>query len=278
MKDSLKTGFRIPLRTFLLILLSLCCAYYFYLHEDRSRKENAPVQASFVPIPQMAPAPKPLETPPIVKNVIIAKNQTFSELMEAQGFDGLTIQDVYNSAKDTYNLGQIRAGNSIAIAATPENAFVSLEYVIDPSKTLTVTKKDGVTGAEMVQHPTETRQQELGGLIEGSLYYTINRLGEEDQLVIDFASIFDWDIDFFKDLQEGDSFRIIYEKQYINGEAYGYGKIQAAELTNKGKTLTAIGYQRGKDWEFFSPDGKAMKKAFLASPRSICRAGTGKSA
>lgn len=277
MNDSSKMSFRIPLRTLLLILLSICCAYYFYLREDGSRQENTLVQASFVPIPQMtmAPAPKTPELPGIVKNVTISKNQTFSELMEAQGFDSFTIQDVYNSAKDTYNLSQIRAGNTIAIVGTPENTFVSLEYVIDPSKTLTVTRKDGIISAEMVQHPTETRQQELGGLIEGSLYYTINRLGEEDQLVIDFASIFDWDIDFFKDLQEGDSFRIIYEKQYVNGEAYGYGKILAAELTNKGKTLTAIGYQSGKDWEFYSPDGKAMKKAFLASPIKFSRISSG---
>ena len=275
MKGPSQERFRIPLRTFLLILLSLCCAYYFYLREDRSELVRVPVQASILTIPTVQPTPPAATPKPVIKNVVIAKNQTFSELMEEQGFETQTIQAIYTSAKDVYDLRQIRAGNSIAITATPENSFSRLEYVISPVQTLAVIKADDSIQAEMLQHPQETKTQELGGLIEGSLYYTINRLGEQDQLVINFAEIFDWDVDFFRDLQEGDSFRIIYEKQFINGQPYGYGKILAAELTNKGKTLTAIGYQIGKNWEFYSPDGKAMKKAFLASPIKFSRISSG---
>jgi murein DD-endopeptidase MepM/ murein hydrolase activator NlpD len=278
MNESNKTPFRMPLRTSFLILLSLACAYYFYLHRDLQQKK-APIQASFIITPAVPELTEskviaaPLE--PVAKSVVISKNETFSELMQSQGFDNSTINEVYKSAKDVYNLAQIRAGNNIEITSNPANEFVQLEYAIDPSQSLIVARKDGVIKAEKNQHPTEFRTLQLGGYIDGSLYYTINQLGEDDQLVIDFAGIFDWDVDFFKDLQVGDSFRIIYERQYINGQPYGYGKILAAELTNKGRTLTAIGYQQGKDWEFFSPDGKAMKKAFLASPIKFSRISSG---
>jgi murein DD-endopeptidase MepM/ murein hydrolase activator NlpD len=117
--------------------------------------------------------------------------------------------------------------------------------------------------------------EELGGFIKGSLYATMNRLGEQDQLVIDFADIFEWDVDFFKDLQEGDTFRIVYEKEYVDGAANGYGKILAAELVNKGRTITALGYQHDGKYEFFSPDGKAMRKAFLAAPLKFSRIASG---
>lgn len=276
MNESTKTRFRISFRTSLLILLSLGCAYYFYLHKDAQSKKT-PIQASFIitPVVPDLTETKIAPLPPVVKNVVISKNETFSELMQSQGFDNPTINAVYDSAKDIYNLAQIRAGNSIEITSGPANEFVQLEYAIDPSQSLIVSQKDGVIKAEKNQHPTELKTLQLGGYIDGSLYYTINQLGEDDQLVIDFAGIFDWDVDFFKDLQAGDSFRIIYERQYIDGQPYGYGKILAAELTNKSRTLTAIGYQQGKDWEFFSPDGKAMKKAFLASPIKFSRISSG---
>jgi murein DD-endopeptidase MepM/ murein hydrolase activator NlpD len=276
MGDPIKPSFRISLRTVLVLLLSGCCGYYFYLHEDHTQPKHAPFQAAIISLPPVAaPVEKAAPPEPVVDSVVIARNQTFSELMEARGFDSLTIHQIYDSAKEVYNLSQIRAGNSIVISTTPGSVFTKLDYVIDPSQTLTVTNTNDTMKAEMVRHPTETRTQELGGFIDGSLYYTMNLLGENDQLVIDFASIFDWDVDFFKDLQEGDSFRIVYEKQFIKGKPFGYGKILAAELTNKGRTLTAIGFQRGKDWEFFSPDGKAMKKAFLASPIKFSRISSG---
>jgi murein DD-endopeptidase MepM/ murein hydrolase activator NlpD len=278
MRDSSRPRFRISLRTFLLLLLSLACAYYFYIYDSKTTLNPVPVQASLLTIspvvPQFqSPAPEPVKM--VTKNVTIKKNETFGALMQSQGFENQIIQDVYSSAKDVYDLRQIRAGFNLGITTDQENKFAKLEYIISPSQTLIVSKTPDAMKAEMVRHPSETTKEQLGGMIEGSLYYTINRLGEEDQLVINFAEIFDWDVDFFKDLQEGDSFRIIYEKQFINGKPYGYGKILAAELTNKGKTLTAIGYQRGKDWEFYSPDGKAMKKAFLASPIKFSRISSG---
>lgn len=264
MNESIKMRFRIPFRTFLLILLSFACAYYFYLHRDGQQKKT-PIQASFIITPAVPELtePKVIAPPvaPVVKSVVISKNETFSELMQSQGFDNSTINEVYDSAKDVYNLAQIRAGNNIEITSSPANEFVQLEYAIDPSQSLIVARKGRVIKAEKNQHPTEFRTLQLGGYIDGSLYYTINQLGEDDQLVIDFAGIFDWDVDFFKDLQAGDSFRIIYERQYINGQPYGYGKILAAELTNKGRTLTAIGYQQGKDWEFFSPRWKSNEES-----------------
>src|SRR5262249_50903186 len=109
----------------------------------------------------------------------------------------------------------------------------------------------------------------------GSLYNSINQLGEGDELVSSFADIFEWDVDFFKDLQPGDTFRIIYEKQTIQGQDYGYGKILAAQLITKGHEYSAIGYQHARNWEYFSPDGKAMKKAFLAAPLKFSRISSG---
>jgi murein DD-endopeptidase MepM/ murein hydrolase activator NlpD len=195
--------------------------------------------------------------------------------MQDQGFDPATIQEILDSAKDVYNLGQIHAGKTMEITTAPDGTFSKLKYEIDPFRTLEVANTDNGMIVNMIQHSTDIQVASLGAFIDGSLYNTIERVGEGDELVVRFADIFEWDVDFFKDLQEGDSFRILYEKKFVEGRPYGYGRILAAELDTKGKTYKAIGFQRGQNWEFFSPDGKAMKKAFLAAPLKFSRITSG---
>lgn len=226
------------------------------------------------PVVQKFDSPAPAVVP-VTRSIEIKKDQTFSEVMQSAGFDALEVQEIYDSARDVYNLGQIHVGKQLLVTSTAENIFTRLEYPIDPFKTLVIDQTESGLHAKMLEHPVDVRVEEIGGFIEGSLYYTINHLGQNDELVITFADIFEWDVDFFKDLQEGDSFRIVYERKYVQGEPYGYGRILAAELSNKGKSYTAIGFQRGKNWEYFSADGKAMKKAFLASPLKFSRISSG---
>ncbi len=276
MKVVFKTRYPVPfLRMILILLLSLISGTY-YLKISR-QNEAVPISAAAMSVSSIVPDINLIDRSPqfVRRQLSIGRNQTFSELMESQGFDGITVNQVYETAKDVYNLARIQAGKTMTLTLTPDNKFERLEYIIDPIQTLAVSTSEEGMKAEMLQKSVETRLEDLGGYIHGSLYASIERLGEQDELVINFADIFEWDIDFFTELQEGDSFRIIYEKKYVDGAAYAYGNILAAELTNKNKVYTAIGYQRNGKNEFFSPDGKAMKKAFLASPLKFSRISAG---
>ncbi len=267
---------RYPLRRIILLLLLSAVSSFYYLQNHPPQQETR-AQAGFISI---SPVVNKIEPPvpasePVTKTIQIKKDQTFSEVMQSAGFAPDAIQEIYGSARDVYNLSQIHTGKQLILTRTPENELAKLEYAIDPFKTLVIERTDSGLHPAMLEHPSEVRVEEIGGFIEGSLYYTINHLGEDDELVINFADIFEWDVDFFKDLQEGDSFRIVYERKYVQGEPFGYGRILAAELNNKNKLYTAIGFQRGKNWEYFSTDGKAMKKAFLASPLKFSRISSG---
>lgn len=276
MKVLFRTKTPVPFgRMILLLVLSLISAFY-YLHISNTN-QNQPINTgilSVAPIvPEITTKAQPAEL--TRTEVEIDRNETFSELMESHGFDSETIHEIYDSAKDVYNLGRIQAGKVITVISADKKDFNRLEYSIDPFQTLVVSNAQGLMKAELFQKKVETKLEEMGGYISGSLYASLARVGEKDELVIQFADIFEWDIDFFKDLQEGDSFKIIFEKKYIDGEHHGYGDILAAELTNKGKVYTAIGYRRNGKQEYFSPDGKAMKKAFLAAPLKFSRISSG---
>jgi murein DD-endopeptidase MepM/ murein hydrolase activator NlpD len=279
MKIVFKTRFPLRLQRILLLLVLLAGSTIYYLRGHYQAEKQTPSRehvnllnvAPIVPeLPKIASPPAP-----VTNTVEIQRNETFSELMESQGFDPQVIQEILESSRDVYNLGQIHAGNNIVITSLPDNDFSKLQYDIDPFRTLVVTRTASGISATLIQHETNTEVVALGGFIDGSLYNTIDQLGEGDELVVKFADIFEWDVDFFKDLQEGDSFRILTEKKLVEGQPYGYGNILAAELTTKGKVYTAVGFQRGNNWEYFSPDGKAMRKAFLASPLKFSRITSG---
>ncbi|WP_033415877.1 OapA family protein [Hahella ganghwensis] len=110
------------------------------------------------------------------------------------------------------------------------------------------------------------------GTINTALFIDAKKAGLSDQLIMEFANIFGWDIDFILDIRAGDSFKLVYEDLYFEGEKIGIGNILAAEFTNQGKTFTAVRYEdkEGKV-SYYTPEGESMKKTFLRSPIDFAR-------
>ncbi len=89
---------------------------------------------------------------------------------------------------------------------------------------------------------------------------------------MELAGVFGWDIDFALDIRKGDQFMVLYEDKYLDGEFIGHGDILAAEFTNNGKRYQAIRYtDAGGKTDFYSLDGKSMRKAFLRTPVEFSR-------
>ena len=95
-----------------------------------------------------------------------------------------------------------------------------------------------------------------------------NALGEEDPLALAFAELFGWDVDFYIDLQPGDTFKVVVEKRYIEGRFAGDGNILAAELVNEGKVYRAYYFEPPdtKKPGYYSETGASMEKEFRRSP------------
>ncbi len=91
-----------------------------------------------------------------------------------------------------------------------------------------------------------------------------------------WSDIFGGDIDFHRDLRKGDKFTVIYEMNYINGEAVRTGRILAAEFINHGHAYRAAYFQTTEySGDYYSPEGKSMRKAFLRSPIEFSRVSSG---
>jgi len=86
----------------------------------------------------------------------------------------------------------------------------------------------------------------------------------------ELSVIFAWTVDFFG-VQKGDSYKVIYEEQFIDGRSIGIGRIYGAQFTWEGNTITAIPFiQDGKE-SYFDTDGNSLRKAFLKAPLQFTR-------
>jgi murein DD-endopeptidase MepM/ murein hydrolase activator NlpD len=108
-------------------------------------------------------------------------------------------------------------------------------------------------------------------VIDSSLFEAVTASGERDQLALDLADIFAWDIDFNTEIQRGDSFRVAVEKLYLDDSFSRYGTILSAEFMRGERVLRALRFQGENGPGYYAPDGTPLRKAFLRSPLRFSR-------
>jgi murein DD-endopeptidase MepM/ murein hydrolase activator NlpD len=135
---------------------------------------------------------------------------------------------------------------------------------------------DGTAASARVEIPYTYAEHTVGGTITDSLFAAMTAIGEEEGLAIILADIFASDIDFIRDIRQGDTFRVVVEQRLRDGQPNGYGKILAAEFSNDGKTYHAFRFQDGKKKPaFYDSAGKSLRKALLRAPLPFSRVSSG---
>lgn len=108
--------------------------------------------------------------------------------------------------------------------------------------------------------------------IQSSLFLDGARQDIPQSILIEFAGLFGWDIDFALDIRQGDEFSLIYEELFLDGERIGFGNILIASFVNRGRDLTAIRYKDNKGHsQYYDPSGHSMRKEFLRNPIDFAR-------
>ncbi len=164
-------------------------------------------------------------------------------------------------------LREIYPGDALIIQKTSDGKLGHLHKRIDISRTLVIDLKDDKFISDIAIDSLDIRYNRISSVIDSSLYLSAKAAGLSDGVIMDLANIFGWDVDFALDLRKGDSFAIIYEEIFRNGELVKTGNIVAAEFINRGNRFVALRYTDPKgNTSYYTPDGKSMKKAFLRAP------------
>ncbi len=183
------------------------------------------------------------------------------------------LDELMKSGEEVKTLTRIFPKDIIRILSDDKGILQALRYDIDHQSYLMVERENGELLAKTYSHLIETREAHASGKIKSSLFLAAQDAGISQNVIMELANIFGWDIDFALDIRKGDSFTVLYEELYRNGEKISDGKILAAEFINDGKAYRAVRYTNPQTnrSEYFTPDGKSMRKAFLRSPVDFTR-------
>ncbi|MEZ7277733.1 peptidoglycan DD-metalloendopeptidase family protein [Pseudoalteromonas sp. N1230-9] len=185
-------------------------------------------------------------------------------IFKRAGFSAQTLHKLINTNAETRKLTKIHPGEILSFATADDGSLAQLRYVISKTDTLYVTLNDeGNYDTAIDSKEIETLSKSAGGEISNSFWTSGIAAGLSERQIMNFADIFGWDVDFANDIRKGDQFGLIYEAHYVDGEYIGDGKIIAAEFINQGERYSAI---RHTDGNFYTPEGRSMKKAFLRAP------------
>jgi murein DD-endopeptidase MepM/ murein hydrolase activator NlpD len=198
------------------------------------------------------------------QSVKVKSGDSLAKIFKRNGLNATTTHKVITAkGEDSNLLKRLNVGDLIRIGKDDEGNLVSLEYPLSKNETLFVNLQHQQYHAYKESKSVEVREAIAQGTIKSNFWNAAAAAGLNDGQIINLANVFGWDIDFALDIREGDSFNVIYENQYIEGEFIGTGKILAAEFVNQGQAFQAI---RFTDDEYYSPDGRSMRKAFLRAP------------
>lgn len=221
--------------------------------------------------PVLAPAPPPRDP---WKRYTVESGDNLSKMFYRAG---LTDRDVYlftNQGGDINDFTNLNIGNEIWFdiqdgqLVQAKLVYDQLNYLIASPSATDIDAYD----VELVTLTPDVVYESAEAVITDSLFMSATRVGISERLTMELANIFGWDIDFALDIRENDTFKVVYEKLYLDGEYIGDGDIVAASFGNRGRHLEAVRYtNRSGDTAYHAPDGRSMRKAFLRTPVDFAR-------
>ncbi|MFY0700890.1 MAG: peptidoglycan DD-metalloendopeptidase family protein [Bermanella sp.] len=187
--------------------------------------------------------------------------------------EGLSSQLLYKLTQTEHgaSLNQLHPGDKVGFNLDEQSLqSFRLEKSLFESYEFT-RNESGFSSKHIVLEPdvVETFAQ---GTIDSSLFEAGIGSGMSNNIIMQLATIFGWDVDFALDIRQGDNFSLIYQEKYLDGKKVGDGDILVARFENQGKAYTAVRYDDAKGYsQYFTPAGLSMRKAFLRTPVDFTR-------
>ena len=212
-----------------------------------------------------------IDTFMVIKNEI-QSGQSLGKILSDFGVSYAQIDEIARKTRRTeFDVRYLKAGHPYAMfcvldTAVRENAQIFV-YEEDKINYVVYDFRDTLKVYE-AQKPVEVKLIEDAGIIEkGSSFFLAGAaIGMSDRLCeIISDEIYCWTLDF-RNVQPGDSFKVLYEAKYLNGEFVGVGDVKAVYFNHLGADFYAFPYKDTEFDDYFDQDGKNLRKFFLKTP------------
>lgn len=262
-------------------------------------------QISSIATPKPLPEPKSLEEivgagPPddpdvVVKTehvVALPLNMTLtipsgSNLSTALTRAGIPQDDAHSIVEaigTTYDVKKFDAGQTVEISFSknPDSngkpMVESMSLPLSAASSLEINRaENGSFVAKTESTAVEKKLTHIGGHINSSLYQTAIDSGLPPGLIDDMITAYSYDVDFQREIKEGNSIDVLYERlETENGSVAGFGNIMYAKLDLTDRELKIYRYvDHSGHADFYNERGESIRKALLRTPINGARITSG---
>ena len=232
--------------------------------------------ATTAPAEAEAPATTPAAPTLTSASFTVANGDTLAGLFAARNLSAADLQAIMDLDQAASRLKRILPGDVIHVTYTPDSHIQSLRMQYDEGHTLEVTRQGAVFSAALTDIPVTVISAYAHGVVENSLFDAASRAGLSDATTMQLIQLFAWDIDFAHDIQNGDSFTVLYQKVHHQGQAITDGPIMAAEFVAGNKVYRVLRYTDPAGLTgYYTPDGRSIRKTLMRAPISYSHISSG---
>lgn len=233
--------------------------------------------------PPLPPVVKEPEPPlPLVQTVQIENGDNLMDVLIKAGAERAEAHTAIQSLKGVYDPRRdLRVGDELQITLgpvtdtatrttrdTPDYELSSLRLPVTYDREVEVERADDAFVAREIELPLTTEFVRVSGAIDSSLFVNGRDAGIPISVLIELIRIYSFDVDFQRDIWNGDAFEIMFERQRDEDDVVvNNGDIHYAKLTLRGTGLPFYRFETSKGTiDYFNEKGESVRKALMKTP------------
>ena len=236
-------------------------------------ESTLPPIAGSLPTQALAPVESLNENSNQKKTVEIKPGDNLYTILKNNGVDASDIHAIMLDDMVKEHLTNLRIGNKIDFDYRWTGELNKVSIKVNRDTRLHIHRSaPGSIQVAKTHLPLEYERVVTSGTINESLYAAAEQADLKQSTIMSLADIFEWELDFARDIRKGDSFSIVYDRLYRDGKYIGDGEILAAEFVRGDRHHRAIRFTDDDGRiDYYSPDGQSKRRSFMRHPVDVVR-------
>ena len=214
------------------------------------------------------------DTPEPMQRAVVRHGDSLYRIFQQHGLPQTDLAALLASGEQGEQLKHLRPGQAIAFRTGEDGRVDRFDHELDEISIVRFVRDGSGFTAETTARDYDLHLAAKSGTITSSLFAATDEAGIPFPVAHTITNVLGWDIDFARDIREGDSFSIIYEELRADGRLIRPGEVLALEFRAKGveEPIRAFRYTDANgSADYFAPDGRSLRRAFTRNPLPVGR-------
>ena len=201
---------------------------------------------------------------------VIKTNDTIEKILKKYNITNSDVKNISKKLKEK-KLSNIYSGRKLSLIykklEDSSNTIVNLVYPISNTSSIEIRKsqENFVVKENILQ--LYKKEVVVKNIIKNNLYSSAVEVGVEPNIIVEFARIYGFEVDFQRDIRKGDWFEILYEKfEDDNSKVRDTGRIIYASMFVNGEEINLYNFKDNKTEEYYNIKGKSITKSLMKTP------------